>query len=67
LDKAIKHASTNERRIFLEKHKNEFIKNQKRKLRQRGFATFGMIVLLAGVIIGGAVVVWMFLQGYFNG
>jgi len=66
LNKAIKHASTEERRTFLENHRYEFVRKQQRKLRLRGFATFGLIALLAAVVIGGAVVVWIFLQGYLD-
>jgi len=67
IDKAIEHSTTEERIAFLKEHKAKRIAFQKRKLRKRSLANFGLIALLFAVVAGGCVALWYFVfkQGIF--
>lgn len=60
IDKAIEHASTNERRAYFIDYKSQRIKNQKRMLRRRAFMTWGLISLLFAATVGMICVFWYF-------
>lgn len=65
LDKAIEHASTDERIAFFKEHKEERQRMQKRKLRRRKAGTWGLILLLVAVLAGAGLVFWYFGRGVF--
>ena len=66
LDKAIEHASTEDRIAFFTKHKTEVVKRHEQKLRRRNFVTWALILTLFGVIAGAIVLAWFVSQGAFS-